>query len=378
MPWTPVTYVGVVAGILAIGLAGLVLAASRGHANRWLAALLSVEGLLQMSAVLGDAYENTLALDLLFIAAATLLPSLICRVLAPLDTPMVRWLRRRGARLGVLGVGLALLAGAAYVTLADPTTASDELESGSTLSAVLWTLLLLLLAGAFIFSLVASVSAFRRAQPGTAARARAKAFAIAFGARDAALGGFLVSILMLDALGLSLGRTLDYVPSIGTIAYVILLAYGILRTQLFDIDLKIKVGISKSTVVTLGLVCVLAAAKVAEFYLNKTFGFVAGGVAAGIMLVLAPRLNKLGDRVATAALPKATGSAEYIANRKLEVYRAAVETAWEDGNISQGDRAILDRLREKLEITGAEAYEVESDVARAMRSGPVPPSAAPA
>jgi hypothetical protein len=230
--------------------------------------------------------------------------------------------------------------------------------------------------------LVAAVSAFRRAAPGTGARARARAYMWAFGARDSLFALFLAYTLAElvftkgeGSLVPALDGVDDYVPMAATVLFSLLLAYGVLRTQLFDIDLKIKVGISRSTVVTVILVIALAAAKTAEFYLNRTYGYVAGGMAAGFMLFLAPRLNKMGDRVAATALPKADGSADYIATRKAEVYRAAVETAWEDGAISMQDRAILDRLREKLELTGPEAYGVEADVSRLLRVGATPAAA---
>lgn len=363
-----IVVVGVLAGVFAWALALVVLTASRRRENRWLAALLFVEGALQACANLSDAYGSAFEF-----AFAIILPSafvFVWPVLRTLHTPSTRWLRRPWAlpaifALGAILVGLALyVASHGYFT--DP--ASDEIETGKEWIVSLAFLgSVVALASSYIFSLVASLSAYRLAPAGSATRTRAKAFLAAFGVRDGGVGIFLVALIAVILLDLEDPTWLDFLPPLATIVYVGLLAYGILRTQLFDIDLKLKLGISRSTVGTIGLVVVLAAAKVAEFYLNKTYGFVAGGIAAGVMLFLVPRLNKIGDKVANAALPNTTGTAEYVANRKLEVYRAAVETAWEDGNLSHGDRAILDRLREKLEITGAEAFEVESSVVRSMR-----------
>src|SRR5207245_833672 len=148
-----------------------------------------------------------------------------------------------------------------------------------------------------------------------------------------------------------------------TILYVPLLAYGILQTHLFDIDMKIKLGISRGTVATLGIIGVIVAAKIAELYLSRTLGYIAGGVVAGTMVVYALRLLKVGDRVANAAMPKVQPTSEYLAFKKLEVYRAAVESALETGGITTKERASLDRLCGKLNLASPDAAAVEAELA---------------
>jgi hypothetical protein len=215
------------------------------------------------------------------------------------------------------------------------------------------------------WALIASISAFRKSVPGPG-RERARAFMMAFGVRDVF---FVVSIALNFSSDLfpvgqrDLVLTLsDALSVLAVFLYVPLLAYGILRTHLFDIDLKVKMGISRSTVVTMILIVALAAAKIGELYLNRTYGWIAGGICAGTMLVLTPRLNKIGDKVANKALPAVQSTPVYIQFKKLEVYRAAVESAHETGGVTQKERASLDRLRDKLGVAISDAKAVEDEV----------------
>ncbi|MEJ2203582.1 MAG: hypothetical protein P8170_05695, partial [Gemmatimonadota bacterium] len=50
---------------------------------------------------------------------------------------------------------------------------------------------------------------------------------------------------------------------------------------------------------------------------------------------------------------------DYVESRKHQVYRAALEGAIEDGDISERERDILRRLREQLELPAAVADQLE-------------------
>lgn len=220
-----------------------------------------------------------------------------------------------------------------------------------------------------LYAMVASLHALRRAPKGSAHAQRAKAYAWAFGLRDVLfLGGYLGML----TFGEGAGEALFYawVHPFVTILPVLAIGYAILKTQLFDIDLKVKWGAARGSVATAMVFLVLASFKVAEFYLSREIGILLGGLAAGLVLVLAPRLNRMADRVADKAAPKVAPTSEYLTYRKFEVYRSAVEAALEDGEISGGERTMLTRLQEKMAIPAADAVEVESEVraARAPRS----------
>ncbi|MHB8605290.1 MAG: hypothetical protein ACYDCK_08530 [Thermoplasmatota archaeon] len=105
--------------------------------------------------------------------------------------------------------------------------------------------------------------------------------------------------------------------------------------------------------------------KLVETFASRTLGVFVGAIATGLMLFFVPRLNKLVEGVGNKAAPHVT-TAEYLAYKKLELYRGAVESPLADGIISPEERAILDRLAERLEIGAADAKAMEADVARIL------------
>jgi uncharacterized membrane protein YebE (DUF533 family) len=58
-------------------------------------------------------------------------------------------------------------------------------------------------------------------------------------------------------------------------------------------------------------------------------------------------------------VPDVQATPEYLERRKLSVYRAALEGACEDGEITSKERSILRTLREQLGIDEREAAELE-------------------
>ena len=60
-------------------------------------------------------------------------------------------------------------------------------------------------------------------------------------------------------------------------------------------------------------------------------------------------------------MPNTRNTPEYIAFRKLQVYEAALTEALPDGNISERERELLNRLRDSLGVSAfdADAIEIE-------------------
>ncbi|HUR25365.1 MAG TPA: hypothetical protein VM327_05040 [Candidatus Thermoplasmatota archaeon] len=377
MAWVIPT-IGTIAVVTVWGLAALI-ARQDGtkEANRSLAFLLVAEGIFLVHVVMlywpGSAGAQAVA-SATFGLAAGVLPWLYLRILAPLDTPFAAWLRSAGVRRAT---AILPLLTAPLLVLVEVGRAVGVLPSAL---EVLLAPVLLLYVAVLAFALVCAVLAFRRAERGTPVRAKARAFVLAFGVRDVLLIAAIVSSFTLGPGRRVLGAAGAEIPpllgAVAAVLYAALLAYGILRTQLFDIDLRVKVGIRRSTVVTMVLVVALGAAKVAEFYLNKTYGLVAGGIAAGAMLVLTPRLNRMGEKVANTAMPQVQPTPVYLQFKKLEVYRAAVEAAQETGGIGPRERAGLDRLRDKLGLAAADCAAVEAELQPAARVSAAPAAGA--
>lgn len=220
----------------------------------------------------------------------------------------------------------------------------------------------------FAFALVASIHAWRIASG--AGKARARAFTIAFGVRDVCWG-FLYGYAVWS---ISVGRSemLEGEPSgfafllyaLGTLLSAPLIAYGILRTQLFDIDLRIRWTIRQSTLAAAVVTIAYVLSEVAERLVSAELGSTVGILAAALVVFFLAPLQRFAERVADSAMPNTRNTPEYIAFRKMQVYEEAVAEAHVDGGISTKERALLGKLRESLGISAADAESIERDVVR--------------
>jgi hypothetical protein len=235
------------------------------------------------------------------------------------------------------------------------------------LSAGPWTVLFMQAIGALsIFGLAAVISAYRAAR-GPAAKARAKALVVAFGTRDAlwTLLWFLFPVYQVS-LGVAGSLVLLVVMPLVELTFVALMAYGILRAQLFDIDLKVKWTVKQSTVAALFVGVFFVVSESASTFLSGSgLGPYLGIAAAGLLVFAMAPLQRAADRVANAALPNADASRQYLEFRKLQVYQAALEGAYDDGLVTGKERTVLERLRAELAIAPEAAAAVEADLRRA-------------
>src|SRR5262249_2736868 len=144
------------------------------------------------------------------------------------------------------------------------------------------------------------------------------------------------------------------------IVFVLLMGYGILRTQLFDIDLRLAASLRRGAVAAIVLFTFFASAALAEQFVSEAFGYVIGAGVTAILLLVSKPVERFAERLSRAVLPGVEASAEYLAFRKLEVYMDALEAAYEDGQISKEDRVILKRLQGKLGVEPVDAERLEN------------------
>jgi hypothetical protein len=227
------------------------------------------------------------------------------------------------------------------------------------------TLLYILLTLFFGFALVASIQAWQIASG--AARSRARAFALAFGFRDVCWGivyGTAIWMIWSGQYAVvdSDASTPIYLVYIfGTLFAVPLIAYGILRTHLFDIDLRIRWTIKQSTLAAAIVAIMFALSEGADRLLSAQLGNYAGLLAAALVVFFLAPLQNFAERIATVAMPNTKNTPEYAAFRKMQVYEAAIEEALV-GGISQKERALLIRLRDSLGISSVDAEAMESEL----------------
>ena len=236
--------------------------------------------------------------------------------------------------------------------------------SGSRIVVTLFYSMVTLL---FIYALVASIHAWRTAKRGMA-RERAGIFALAFGLRDLGWGlsyaiGAWVMWTTSDQFAMTdlawLGK---FVYALGTLFAVPLIAYGILRAHLFDIDLRIQWTIKQSTLATVFVTLIFLVSEGADRLLSAELGNFAGLLAAAVVVFFLAPLQRFAEGVASVAMPNTKNTPEYAAHRKMQVYEAAVGEAVPDGIISDRERALLNSLRESLGISAADADALEGEL----------------
>lgn len=227
------------------------------------------------------------------------------------------------------------------------------------------TLLYVLLSTLFFYALVASVLAWRTSAG--SARSRAGVFAIAFGVRDICWGyvyGMATwwiwtgTYQVVDPNAAGLAYT---VYALGTLLAVPLIAYGILKTQLFDIDLRIRWTIKQSTLAGIFVAVFYLVTEGADRVLASELGNWAGLLASALLIFFLAPLQRFAERVATIAMPNTQNTPEYAAFRKLQVYEAALQDALQ-GGVSEKERALLNHLKESLGIASSDAASLESDL----------------
>jgi len=267
---------------------------------------------------------------------------------AALQTPMTRPFADKRVQAGLAVVAIAL-----FVFL--------QLGPFEIAGALLY----LALALVFWYALAASIHAWRSASG--AARTRARAFVVAFGIRDVCWG-ILYSKAVWDLWFGSYSFISDptdpiyLVYALGTLLAVPLIAYGILRSHLFDIDLRIRWTIKQSTLAAAVVAIIYALSEGASRLLSSELGSVAGLLAAALVVFFLAPLQRFADRVASAAMPNTQNTPEYAAHRKLQVYESAIAEALQGGGISEKERALLNRLRDTLGIAKADADAIERDL----------------
>jgi len=230
------------------------------------------------------------------------------------------------------------------------------------------TLLYLLLSLLFIFALVASIHAWRTAAS-RVARTRAGIYALAFGFRDICWSTVYGAAILLIWMGEyaivdpDASSPIYVVYALGTLIAVPLIAYGILRTQLFDIDLRIRWTIKQSTIAGIFVAVFYLVSEGADRLLSSEFGSVFGLLASALVVFFLVPLQRFAERVATVTMPNTQNTPEYAAFRKLQVYESALIEALEfGGGISDKERALLNRLRDSLGVSSTDAEAMERDL----------------
>jgi hypothetical protein len=204
-----------------------------------------------------------------------------------------------------------------------------------------------------------------------AKRARARAFTMAFGVRDV-LWTWAFSMNVAYFYGYfgegpgSWGTTVPLVYEVAVIIYVPLVAYGMLRVQLFDIDLRIKRTLRRSTVAAAFVAAFFLVSELASTYLSDQLGTVLGLLCTAALIFFLDPIQRAAGHLSDAAMPGTQATPEYETYRKLQVYESAVQAALEEGGISDRQRRVLDSLIASLGIDSQAAQQLENDARESL------------
>lgn len=378
--WTPWALPALAVFVVGLALAYFVYRSRPDRAqNRRLAAQLALEAIV-VGLMGGCAWlfaDTRLVAALVLTANVLVWPKLwtYYSFLATLDTPLARPLQSRRLLNGLLL--LTLLAGLTVIWRPEwygsaviywPGVRAHHMPPGSAFVPIFWMWSVMWLVG-----LSFSISALRQART-PLRREQARAYLIAFGTRD-------ISFLAMTFIFTVVPPTYPYFhwvfllfPTVWLLYYP-MVAYGILKHQLFDIELRVKHGVQRSVVAAIIAGGFFAGSYALEQFITVN-NFVVGLLAAALVTASFQPLQRMAERLANRMMPGVDTSEEYLTERKHEVYRNAVEGAVQDGLITQRERAILGKLQESLGVSAIEAARIESDVQAELTPQPMPTLAA--
>lgn len=262
-----------------------------------------------------------------------------------LQTPLTRPFAGKRARIALVITAVALYAGV-------------ELSESGLGGMLLFSLMSLL----FIYALIAALHAWHRATG--IARTRAGFFILGFGIRDICWGIVYAGAVWSISTGNDLNDTWvqgTNIYAMGTLLAIPVIAYGILRTQLFDIDLRIRWTIKQSTLAGIFVAVMFLISEGASEFLSAELGSVAGLLAAAVLMFFLAPLQRFAERVANTAMPNTKNTPEYASFRKMQVYEAALSEA-QAGGVSQKERTLLEHLRQSLGISESDAEAIEAEL----------------
>lgn len=202
-------------------------------------------------------------------------------------------------------------------------------------------------------------------EPGTPERARANAFLLGFGIQDAVFFGAPLAIVATPS-GAWLSTAANVAAgAIGSFAASVLVTYGILRHQLFGIEVRLRFAISRSAVAAVFVTVFFVASEGAQILFGAGNAWVGLLAAGALVFALAP-LQRAAERLAERAVPVSTksqmGASPIGAARGEASYRKAVRLAMRDRRITREEEGHLHELARDLGIDGARAHAILVEV----------------
>lgn len=152
-----------------------------------------------------------------------------------------------------------------------------------------------------------------------------------------------------------------------------IVAYGLLRHRLFELDPVLKRTIGPTAIASIFLAVFFSVSKIIENIMGDTYGAIGGGVAAGLLLFALSPLERLGSRIAGTIVPRGKVVPSMEPEELRQLYRDQAALVWSDGVMRPGERVLLDNLRSRFGISPESAAALERE-ALAVVPAPLPPA----
>jgi hypothetical protein len=182
------------------------------------------------------------------------------------------------------------------------------------------------------------------------------------GRRKAVFLAGLVGLVLLVRVWEAYG---DVIPGENALVFGILVSYALARGQLFDIDLKLKITISRGTVLGAFGAAFFIVSQLAEIYFQRGGNYVLGGVACGLLVFAYAPMRRWADQLASRTLSKdVKDTPEYAFRRKQDIYRAALASALDDRRVTPKERIMLGVLAKRLGLSDQEVGRLRLEAQR--------------
>lgn len=141
------------------------------------------------------------------------------------------------------------------------------------------------------------------------------------------------------------------------------LAYGLLRYQVLDIDLRLRFAFKHSMVGAAFVVVFFLVSEGAQALLaDRTQSSVLGVLATVPLILFLVPLQRAADRLSRAAMPQADPGDKYREFRRWQIYRATYEDLVVDRRITARERRVLETLAQSLQLDGPAVQTIEAEV----------------
>ena len=127
------------------------------------------------------------------------------------------------------------------------------------------------------------------------------------------------------------------------------MAYAILKYQLFAIDLRLRFALRQGSAGILIATVFLVMSEALESVMNVD-GLIAGVLLAMSIAVLLRPAQTVAERIAAGLMPNVRLDNAYFEQRRIAIFRAALESATVDGHVSRDEREMLRRLQSELSL----------------------------